>query len=123
MDSWKQPITDFKKQKQREAAKPQEDLTLQTLESTQEGLQDGKTTLQQPTIIPAQLLPENKRPQHHKPNIIIPICYRRNARGHLMEDNTYKGRRCLHLVNFKYSNDNNMLDTINIEYTIYEPVK
>jgi hypothetical protein len=74
---------------------PREDTTLQALEATQEGLQNDKEKTQHPTIIPNHLLPKHKRPQHYKPYIIRAIGYTRNTQEQLVEDTTYKGRRCL----------------------------
>jgi hypothetical protein len=95
-----------------EMTTPQEDTTLQPREAAQEGLQNDKAKTQHPTIIPTDLLHKHKRPQHYKPGIIRAIGYTRNTQGQLVEDNTYKGRRCLQLIACKYSNDNNILDTI-----------
>jgi hypothetical protein len=74
-------------------------------------------------MIPTTILTKNKRPQHHKPEIIRAIGYRQNSSGHLVEDHTYKGRRCLQLITCKYSTDNNILDTITNIHSIYEPLK
>ena len=82
---------------------PQAVLALQALEATQEGLQDDKMKALHPTIIPTDLLPKQKRPQHHKPDIIRAIGHKRNTQGQLVEDTTYRGRRCLQLIECKYS--------------------
>jgi hypothetical protein len=74
---------------------PQEDTTLQALEATHDGLQNDKEKTQHPTIIPTDMLPKHKRPKHHKPAIIRAIGYKWNTKGQLVEDTTYKGRRCL----------------------------
>ncbi len=79
---------------------PQEDTTLQALEANQEGLQNDKAKTQHPTITPTDLLSKHKRPQHHKPAIIRAIRCTRNAQGQLVEDITYKGRRCLQLIEY-----------------------
>jgi hypothetical protein len=102
---------------------PQEDTPLQALEATQEGLQNDKAKTRHPTIIPTDLLPKHKRPQHHKPDIIRGIGYTRNTQGQVVEDTTYKGRRCLQLIECQYSTDNNTLDTITNLHNIYEPLK
>jgi hypothetical protein len=102
---------------------PQEDTTLLALKATHEGLQNDKEKSQHPTIIPANLLPKRKRPQHYKPNIIKAISYTRNKQGHMVEDPAYKGRRCLQLIECKYSIDTNTLDTITNIHNIYEPLK
>ena len=102
---------------------PQEDQTLQALKATQEGLQTDKAKTQHPTTLPTDLLPKHKRPQHYKPDIIRAIGYIRNTQGQLVEDTTYKGRRCLQLIESKYSTDSNTLDTIPNIHTIYEPLK
>ena len=95
MDLGDKTIKDFKTQMKIEMTTPQEDTTLQALEATQEGLQSYKANTQHPTIIPTDLLPKHKRPQHYKPNTIRAIRYTRSAQGQLVEDITYKGRRCL----------------------------
>ena len=77
---------------------PQEVTTLQALKANQEWLQNDKAKIQHPTIIPTDLLPKNKRPQHHKLDIIRAIGYTRNTQGQLVEDRTYKRRRCLQLI-------------------------
>jgi hypothetical protein len=102
---------------------PQEDTTLQALEATREGLQNDKEKTQHPTIIPTNLLPTHKRPQHYKPNIIRAIGYTRNTQGQLLEDTTYKGRRCLQIIECKYSTYTNTLDNITNIHNIYEPLK
>jgi hypothetical protein len=116
-------IKDFKTQTQIEMITPQADPTLQALEATQEGLQDDKMKPLHPTIIPTDLLPKHKRPQHHKPDIIRAIEYRRNSQRQLVEDTTYKERRCLQLIECKYSTVSNTLDTMNSIHNIYEPLK
>ena len=69
----KKTIKDFKTQTQIEMITPKSYQTLQALEAAQEGLQDDKMKTQLPTIIPTDLLPKHKRPQHHKPYIIRAI--------------------------------------------------
>jgi hypothetical protein len=123
MDLGDKTIKDFKTQTQIEMMAPQTDPNLQALEATQEGLQDDKTKTQHPTIIPTDLLPKHKRPQHPKPDIIRAIAYRRNSQGQLVEDTTYKGRRCLQLIECKYSTDINTMNIINHIHNIYEPLK
>ena len=44
-------------------------------------------------------------------------------KGQLVEDTTYKGRRCLQLIECKYFTDSNILDTIANIHNIYEPLK
>jgi len=102
---------------------PQEDTTLQALEANREGLQNDKMKTQHPSIIPTDLLPKHKRPKHHKPGIIRAIGYIRNRHGQLVEDTNSRGRRCIQLIEFKYSADNNTLDTITNIHNIYEPLK
>jgi hypothetical protein len=75
------------------------------------------------TIIPTDLLPKHKRSQHQKPVIIEVIRYKRNFQGQLVEDITYKGRKCLQLIEYKYAAGNNTLNTINHIHNIYEPLK
>ena len=81
MDLGTQTIKDFKTQMKLEMTTPQEDTTLQALEATQEGIQNDKAKTQHPTIIPTDLLPKHKRPQHYKPEIIRAIEYTRNTQG------------------------------------------
>ena len=57
-----------------------------------ERLQNDKTTIKHSTLIPSRLLTKHKRPHHHKPDIRRAIRYKRNARGHLANGNTYKVR-------------------------------
>jgi hypothetical protein len=102
---------------------PQEDTTLQALEATHEGLQNDKEKTQHPTIIPTDLLPKQKRPKHHKPDIIRANGCKWSTKGQLVEDTTYKGRRCLQLIECKYSTNTNTLDTITNIHDIYEPLK
>jgi hypothetical protein len=123
MDIGNKAIKDFKTQMKIEMTTPQEDNTLQALEATQEGLQNDKAKTQHPTIIPTDLLPKHKRPQHYEPDITRAIGYTRNTQGQQVEDITYKGRRCLHLIECKYSTYNNTLDTITIIHNIYESLK
>ena len=68
---------------------PQANPSLHALEASQEGPQDDKMKTQQPTIIPTDLLSKHKTPQHHKPDIIRAIGYKRNCQGQLVEDTTY----------------------------------
>jgi len=123
MDLGNKTIKDFKIQMKIEMTTPQEDTTLQALEAAQEGLQNDKAKTQHPTIITTDLLPKHKRPQHHKPDIIRAIGYTRNAQEQLVDDTTYKGRRCLQLIECKHSTGNNILDTITNIHSIYEQLK
>ena len=103
---------------------PQIDPALAALEATSEGLQNNKERTQlPPTIIPTTLLPKHKRPKHYKPDIIRAIGYQWNTKGQIVEDTSYKGRRCLQLIECKYSTDSNILDTITNIHNIYEPLK
>jgi hypothetical protein len=123
MDLGNKPVKDFKTQTHLETTTTQEDHTLQPIEATQEGLQNDKANIKHPTIIPNTILPKHKRPIHHKPDIIRAIGYIINSRGALVADPTYKGRRCLQLIQCKYSTDSNILEVINHIHTIYEPLK
>ena len=123
MDQGSKTIKDFKTHTQIEMIAPQADPFLQALEATQEGLHDDKMNTQHPTMIPTDLLPKHKRPQHHKPYIIRAIEYTRNSQGQLVEDISSRGRKCLQLIECKYSTDGNTLDTINNIHNIYEPLK
>jgi hypothetical protein len=95
MDLGNKLIENFKNQMKIEMTIPQEDTALQALEAAQQGLQNDKAKTQHPTIIPTDLLPKHKKPQHYKPDIIRPIGYTRKTKGQLVEDITHKGRRCL----------------------------
>jgi hypothetical protein len=123
MELESKPGKDFKAQTKLETDTPQENHSLQTLQATQEGLQNDKETTKLPTIIPQNIHPRHKRPKQHKPDIIRAIGYGRNSQGHLVEDTTYKGRRSEYLIECKYSKDSNTLDTIINIHTIYEPPK
>jgi len=123
MDLGNKTVKDFKTQMKIEMTTPQEDTTTQAIEATHEGLQNAKEKTQRPTVIPTDLLPKHKRPQHIKPDIIRAIGYKWNTKGQLVEDTPYKGRRCLQLIECKYSTDNNTLDTIANIHNIYEPLK
>jgi hypothetical protein len=123
MDLGNKTVKDFKTQTKIEITTPQKDSSLQALEATNEGLQNDKEKTQHPTIIPTNLLPRHKRPIHYKPDIIRAIGYKWNAKRQLVEDPTYKGRRCLQLIECKYSTDSNILDTITNIHNIYEPLK
>jgi hypothetical protein len=122
MDLGNKPVKDFKAQTNKETTTTQEDHTLQSIEATHEGLQNYKANIKHP-IIPNTILRKHKRPKHHKPDIIRAIVYIMNSRGALVEDTTYKGRRCLQLIDYKYSTDNNMLDIIDRIHKIYAPLK
>ena len=80
---------------------PQNDSSLQALEATTEGLQNDKEKSQHPTIIPTNLLPKHKKPKNYKSDIIRAIGYQWNTKCQLVEDPTYKGRRCLQLIECK----------------------
>jgi len=123
MDLGSKPVKDFKAQTKLETTKPQEDHILQTLQATQEGLQNNKEAIIHLTIIPDNILPKHRRPKHHKPNIVKAIGYKRNSQGQLVEDTTYIGRRSLQLIECKYSTYSNTLETINNIHTTYEPLK
>jgi hypothetical protein len=123
MDLGNKSVKDFRIQTKIEMTTPQSDSSLQALEATNEGLQNDKKKSQHPTIIPTNRLPKHKRPKHHKPDIIRAIGYQWNAKSQIVEDPTYKGRRCLQLIECKYSTDSNLLDTITNIHNIYEPLK
>jgi hypothetical protein len=84
MDLGNKTIKDFKPQMKIEMTPPQEDRTFQAREATQEGLQNDKAKRQHPTIIPTDILPKHKRPQHYKPVSIRAIGYTRNTQGQLV---------------------------------------
>jgi hypothetical protein len=110
---------DFKTQTLLETINTQ-DHTLQSIEATQEGLQNDKLHTKHPTIIPNNILPNHKRSKHHKLDIIRTIEYIINSKGALVADPTYKGRKCLQLIECKYSTENNILETIEHIHIIYE---
>ena len=93
------------------------------MEATQEGLQNDKIHIKHPTIIPNNILPNHKRPKNLKPDIIRAIGYILNSQSALVAHPTYRGRRCLQIIECKYSTDNNILETIEHIHTIYEPLK
>ena len=74
-------------------------------------------------MIPNTILPKHKRPKHHKPDIIRAIGYSINSRGALVADPTYRGRRCLKLINCKYSTYSHTSDITDHIHTIYSPLK
>jgi hypothetical protein len=123
MDLGNKTVKDFKAQTKIEMTAPQEDTIVQSLEAAHKGLQDDKEKTEHPTIIPTDVLPKHKRPKHHKPDIIRAIGYKWNTKGQLVEYPTYKGRRCLQLIEYKYSTDTNTLGTITNIHNIYEPLK
>jgi ribonuclease HI len=123
VDLGKKPVKDFKAQTIIEKIDTQEDYTLQPLEASEEGLQNDKKHTKHPTIIPTNILPKHKRPKHHKPDIIRAIGYTINKEGALMADPAYRGRRCIQIIECKYSTDTNTLETIEHIHTIYEPLK
>jgi hypothetical protein len=123
MDLGSTPVKDFTTQTYLEKTNSQHDPSLQSIDPTQEGLQDDKTHIINPTIIPTNILPNHKRPTHHKPDIIRVVGYKLNSQGMLIEDTTYKGRRYIQIIEGKYSTDSNILETITNIYTIYEPLK
>ena len=123
MDLGKHKVKDFKTQPLLETINTQEDHTLQPLEATHEGLQNDKIHTKHPTIIPNNILPKHKRQKHHKPDIIRAIGYIINAKGALVVDPIYRVRRCLQIIECKYSTDNNILEIMEHIHTIYEPLK
>ena len=123
MELGNKTVKDFKTQTKIDMTTPQHDSSLQALEATSEGLQNDKERTQLPTIIPTTLLPKHKRPKHYKPDIIRAIGYQWNAKGQIVEDTSYKGRRCLQLIECKYSTGSNTLNTITNIHNIYEPLK
>jgi hypothetical protein len=60
MDLGNKTIKDFKSQTKIEMTTPQEDTTLQAMEATHKGLQNGKDKSQHPTITPTNILPKQK---------------------------------------------------------------
>jgi hypothetical protein len=123
MDLGNKPVKDFKAQTHLETSTAQEDQTLQSIEATQEGLQNDNANIKHPTIIPNTILPKHKRPKYHKPDIIRAIGYIINPRGALIADPTYRGQRCLQITECKYSTYSNISDIIEHIHIIYEPLK
>ncbi len=103
MDLGNKPVKYFKTQTILETIKTQEDHTLEALEATEKGLQNDKKYTKHPTIIPNNILPKHNRPKHHKPEIIRAIGYIINTEGALVANPTYRGRRCLQIIECKYS--------------------
>jgi hypothetical protein len=54
-------VKDFKAQTHIETTTAQEDHTLHSIKSTQEGLQNDKPNMKHPTIIPNTILPKQKK--------------------------------------------------------------
>ncbi len=123
MDLGNRPVKNFKTQTLLETINTQEDHTLQSIEATQEGLQNDKIHIKYPTIIPNNILPKHKRPKHHKPDIIRATGYIITSKGALVADPTYRGRKCLQIIECTYSTDSNILETIEHTHAIYEPLK
>jgi hypothetical protein len=123
MDIRNKPVKDFKAQMHIETTTIQEDHTLQSIEATHEGLQIDKANIKHHTIIPNTIIPKHKSSKHHKLDIIIAVGYIINSRGALVADTTYKRRRCLQLIECKYSTDNHISDIIDHIHTIYAPLK
>jgi hypothetical protein len=92
VDLGNNPVKDFKTQTLLETITTQEDHTLQSIEATQEGLQNDKINTKHPTFKPNNILPKHKRPKHHKPDITRAIGYIINSKGALVADPTYRGR-------------------------------
>jgi len=123
MNLGNKPVKDFKAQTHIETITKQEDHTLQSIEATHEGLQNDKANIRHPTVIPNTILPKHKRPKHNKPDIIRAIGYITDSRCALVKDTTYIGRRCLQLIECKYSTDSNISDIIDHIHTIHAPLK
>ena len=123
MDLGNKPVKDFKAHTKIDTSTTQEDYTLQSIEATREVLQNDKAKITHSTIIPNTILPKHKRPIHHKPDIIRATCYLIKSRGALVANTTSRGRRCLQLIECKYSTNNNMSDIIDHIHTIYAPLK
>lgn len=119
----KQPAKDFKTQTLLETITTQEDHNLLSIEATQKGLQNEKIKKKHPTIIPNNIFPKHKRPKYQKLDIIRAIGCIIISKGALVADLTYRGRRCLQIIECKYSTDSNILETIEHIHTIYEPLK
>jgi hypothetical protein len=85
MDLENKLVKDFKTRTRIETNTTQDDHTLQSIEATQEGLQNDKANTKHPIIIPNIILPKHKRPKHHKPDLIKAIGYSINSRGVLVK--------------------------------------
>jgi hypothetical protein len=90
----------------------------------QEGLQDDKQTDGETHhTIPGFILPAQHRPKHHRPDLIRVVGYTLGPNGQLIKDHTFRGRRQIQLIEYKYSRDGNITDIIKHIHTIYEPLK
>ena len=88
MDLGNKPVKNSKTQTLLETINTQEDHTLQSIEATQEGLQNDNIHIKHPTIIPNNILPKHRRPKHQKPDIIRAIGYITTSKGALVADPT-----------------------------------
>ena len=79
--------------------------------------------IKHPTIIPNNILPKHKKPKHHKPDIKRVMGYMITSKGVLVADPTYRGHKCLQIIECKYSANSNILEAIENIHTIYEPLK
>ena len=89
-----------------------------------EGLQDDKpNTLDLQQTTPEYILPDFKRPTHHRPDLVTAVGYTTGPDGHLIRDPTFRGRKQIQLIECKYATDGNIQEVIDHIYTIYEPLK
>ena len=116
-------MKDFKAHTHLETTTIQEGHTLQPIEATKEGFQDDKANINYPTIIPTIILPKHKRQKQHRRDIIRATGYCISHRGALVADTIYKGRRCLQLIECKYSAHSNISDIIDHTHILYAPLK
>jgi hypothetical protein len=90
----------------------------------QEGLQDDKTDdPDYPQAIPDYIIPLHHKPKHNRPDLLRTVGYTINAKGKLVKDPTYRGRRQIQIIKCKYSADGNIKKNIDHIYDIYEPLR
>ena len=76
-----------------------------------------------PQTIPGYILHPQQRPKQHRPDLIRAVSYIINLEGRLITDPTYRGRRQIQIIEYKYSTDDNIEEIIEHMYLLYEPLK
>ena len=128
MDLGNKPSRNFETLLSAEISKPPdtdpEINTVDTQNGLLEGVESWKTDSPYPTVIPQYLLPREKLPQHHKPDMIRATGYTLDdTTGRLTRDLTFHGRRALQLIECKFSTDTNMDEIYHSIKQLYEPLK
>ena len=113
LDLGKTPINDFTTLKPDTAEKTTSQLP-QILHPEEEGLKiDKPNTSNQPQTIPDYILPPQHRLTHNRPDLIRAIGYIISSNGQLIPDPTYRGRRQIQIIEYKYSTNGNTQAVIN----------